>query len=413
VLAPIFLHRLVHEALCAHFLLLAAMTWAVRREPPPRLGPVLLPAFTVGVHPYLAVMVLAVCAAALVRDAAGRWRSTLLRLALAVALVVGMAALLGYFAHRGEDIGGRGFGKWNSDLASFIIPDGHSRIWPKLPMRFGEGEGCGFLGVGVLALGLSGLGLELWAVRRREPRLPWRRVAPTIGAAVLCALLAYAGKLDLCGHEILDFSFLYPAGIGATFRSSGRFIWVASYLLTTGALAVWLARRPRVAPVAIGLAFVVQLADTNGVFFARRIGTKQAAPRQSPTWQLAAGDYDHMALYPPRCGDGGALCCEGLSRAPLPQDMYLAALATRLGLTYNGFGAARVPRAAHRPACAALQADILAGRLDPRTVYVVAKDEEQSFRAHNPTAPCRKLDAELVCVAGAAEGRLRAALEAP
>jgi hypothetical protein len=411
VLAPVLLHRLVHEALCAHFLLLAAIALAVRRETrAPLWAPILLPAFTMGIHPYLAFMVLAVCLAAIARHAwAGLLglRAALLRAALTCVAAIGVAALLGYFVHGSGDIGGRGFGKWCSDLTSLISPDGHSRLLPNLPMLFWEGEGCGFVGLGVLALGVSAFALQLLAWRRHEPALPWRRVVPLIVAALLCALLAYASKIKLLGKEILDVAFLYPDAVGAAFRSSGRFIWVLTYTLTAGALAVWLARRPRLAPYVIAGAFVLQAADTKGVFIADKFGPARTPTRFAPEWQLAAGEYEHLELYPPRCGDGGGVCCEGFTPPPPPGDMYLALLATHLGLTYNGYGAARVPRVEHGRYCQRLKEDVAAGRLDPRSLYLVAREQEKPFLAGNPAAPCKRVESGLLCVSAQAMGKLR------
>ena len=418
VIAPVLLHRIAHEALCAHFLLLAAITLAVRRETrAPLWPPILLPAFVMGIHPYLAFMVLCVCLGAIARH----WlegliglRSALLRAALTLALVAGVAALLGYFVHTGDDIAGQGFGKWSSDLSSLFNPDGHSRHIPDLPMLFWEGEGCGFLGIGILALLLLTPAVLALGWFRKAPPLPWRRVLPLVVAALLCAAIAYSSNVRLFGKQILDVGFLYPKSVGAAFRSSGRFIWVLTYTLTIGALAIWVTRLPRLAPFVIGAALIMQTADTKGIFNANRFGGPKRLPQFASEWQLAAGDYKHMELFPPRCSDGGGrACCDGFTTPPLPSDMYLAGLATSLGLTYNGLGAARVPLAAHGVYCKELQDDVAAGRLDPQSIYLVARDKEKPFRDQNPTAPCKRLGGDLVCVSPQATGKLRDALAAP
>jgi hypothetical protein len=101
------------------------------------------------------------------------------------------------------------------------------------------------------------------------------------------------------------------------------------------------------------------------------------------------------------------VCCEGFTPPPLDVDMYLAVLAVRLGLSYNGFGAGRVARSKHAVYCKAVKDEVLGGHLDDRSIYVVARDREAQFRKANPTAPCKKLDAELVCVSPLASGPFR------
>jgi hypothetical protein len=408
--APVLLNRLKHPALCAQFLVLWAILLCVRREErAPRAAPILLPAFVMGIHPYLALMTLGLVTAALARywwEGLVGWKGFLGRLGGALACLVAVAWLLGYFNLPSADIVGEGFGRYNAEVLTLFNPQGSSRLLPDLRIRGGQPEGFGFLGPGVLLLVASAGVVQIVAWARKAPPLPWRRGVPLLVVAAIFAVFALASKLSLLGRDVLDLSFLYrPFGtLVGSLRSSGRFIWVLAYVLTLAGMAIWLRRRPRLGPWVLLAALALQVADQKGVLYTARFGEPRAAPRQSPDWELARGTFAHLALYPPRCGDGSWVCCQGFTPPPRREDMYLAALAERLGLTYNGFGAGRVARTRLRQYCADLQADVAAGRLDPATIYLVGKDREAEFRQKNPAAPCGRLDGELACVSPAARG---------
>jgi Family of unknown function (DUF6311) len=410
--APVLLHRVHHEALCAHFLLLAALAVYARRDPGrSRFAHVLLPWAAVGIHPYLAAMVLGIVLASLASDVWSktmRPRDALWWAAAGFGGTVVLAATLGYFRFGIDALSQSGFGQYNADLLTLVDPQGDSRTLPSFAIQGGQEEGYGFLGLGVIALAVSAAPLAIRALLGRAAPLPWRRIVPYALLALLCSLFAVAGRPSVGGERPTDFSAGFDAlgVLRGIFRSSGRFIWVPSYGVTVGAMALWLCRAPRVAPWILGGCLALQLADLRS-FGADRFGGRADPPRIAAAWAVARGDYDHMALYPPRCGDSDGPCCPGFATAPLPEDMDLAALAPRLGLTYNGFGAARVPKAKFPSWCRSFDDDVMNGRLDRRTIYIVAPDREALFRLRNPAAPCRRVDEPLVCVAPDARGPFR------
>jgi hypothetical protein len=149
------------------------------------------------------------------------------------------------------------------------------------------------------------------------------------------------------------------------------------------------------------------MADMKNLMFVQRWQRSFPLPAWSAGWELARGEYRHLALFPPRCADSSFPCCAGFSQRPRHEDVYLADLATRAGLTLNSGGTARAFRSRMAPYCRALAADVAGARLDPRTIYWVAKEKQADFRAANPTATCAPLDGELACVSPTAAGRFR------
>jgi hypothetical protein len=322
-----------------------------------------------------------------------------------------LAIVFGYFSTGFDALQAKGFGKFNSEMLSLVNPRGDSRVLRDYAIKDGQEEGYGYVGLGVLVLAISAIPVAAYATYRRMPALPWRRIAPYVVVVAVFTIFAFASKWTAYGktYEDLRSAYEHLGRLRGTFRSSGRFIWMASYAVTIGAMALWLVRLPRIAPWVLGACLLLQLADFNGLHTDHFHAPKKV-PTQAAEWALARGDYDHMALYPPRCGDPNGPCCAGFTTLPKPGDLYLAALAARLDLTYNGFGAARVPRKQLAPWCQAYDAAVQRGSLDPRTIYVVSAKKEALFVEKNPTAPCRKLDKELVCVAPEATGPFRDAL---
>src|SRR5262249_61636302 len=82
--------RVPHEALCAHFLIVAAILLCVRPARRwPRAAPVFLTAVAIGVHPYLGAMVAVLAIAAVARLKQERGAGTLCALGLAAAVPAG------------------------------------------------------------------------------------------------------------------------------------------------------------------------------------------------------------------------------------------------------------------------------------------------------------------------------------
>jgi hypothetical protein len=263
------------------------------------------------------------------------------------------------------------------------------------------------VGLGALALGVAGLVLLLVARLRREPPLPWRRVLPLVVGTALLALYAASPRLALFGHVLVDLSKLYePLGIiTGPFRVAGRFIWPLTYVLVAGALGVWAVRRPRWAPWLFAVALVAQIADMKNLMGSKPWKGRTRVPVFDPAWDLAKGEFDHLALWPPRCADTSFTCCGNLSRRPYATDVWFADLATRIGVTLNSGGTARARRSVLGPYCERLYADIAAGRLDARTIYRIGKEREGEFLRATPRATCGRVNDELTCVAPEVRGR--------
>ena len=407
-ISPALMHRVQHEGLTAHFLILWALAAAFSQRRATTLAGAIVPVVAFGVHPYLFAMTLPICLAALVRAA---WVDRIVSWRLAGAVTLAMfgvlvlaAWVLGYFdaAFAG---GGLGFSHYGTDLAAFVTTQKRSWFLPDLPGSKARWEGYAYLGAGGLFLVVGAIVLEALARGKRD----WRRGLPLAVVVLGMALFALADPIRILGEPLVQTTGLWKHFdfLTGAFRTSGRFIWPAYYAVLAAAIGVWILRRPRWAPWVLGFALALQIGESRIGFFGPQFqDTYPTAPRD-PAWELARGEYRHLVLFPPRCGDGSGTCCVGFSWRPFRGDTIQMMQVALLGLSTNSSGVGRVDRARHAVACQELFSDVDAGRLDPRTIYQIGGGFEFRFHHANPGAVCGVLDGVSTCVAADAPRAFR------
>ena len=422
VMSPVLAARLGHLSLCAHWLLLASLWLFLRPCPDARTAwrtvglAGLFIAVGAGLNLYLTIMELVVAFALLVRLWRVERRLPGLGAALGalglLGLALGVLALWGYF--HGVTSSAPGFNDYSANLLTFVNADGLSRVVPGIDVGPGQYEGTGYLGLGVLGLGLA-VGAAL--VRERPPRLsPGLR--PLVVACGLLALFSLSARIRWGPWTVLSVVRATEpvlAPLAHAFRAPGRFIWPLHYLLILGVIAglLWVLReRPARAAIALALAVGLQAAELPAEACCRSRFASHVAPTPGgeDTWTLAAGTYAHLALFPARREDGAGRGC-GRMFAPEALPLY-AGLAWRHGMTFNSGYVSRLDEARTLEACAREEADVVAGRVAPDTVYVVHPLAAAFFRERTADQSlCGSLDGVLVCVSRASHGPFREALE--
>lgn len=403
-LSPVLLGRLGHDTLCAQWLVLGLLylglreyedAAAARRAITLAAGSVV---FAATVHPYLAAMTWVLALAVMVR----LWRTRLAGAARVImgaigttAALLGVWAIIGYFARTPD--GSSGFGGYTADLLTFINPREYSRLLPKLPSTPGQWEGFGFLGPG----GLLALAAGLVALTRRRPT--WRAgMGIFLAACAGLGLYALSSSVRFAGNEVVNLGWLYEPlmPIVRPFRASGRFIWPLHYLVLAfgiwGVTRVFGRDRIHAGTVLLACVVAIQAADFDAT---RWWPPKKPRPQVSmATFEMVRGHYRHVALAPPRvlgaCGGD-----------PYDEDYayrYML-LAYRLGTTFNSGIYARLDATKARAACAAQEAAIDAGTLDPQTIYVPSETGVERLKSAG--AACGRWDGDWFCVSRAGNPR--------
>lgn len=372
---PLLLRGYGHESLMAHWLLLAAIEacldrWSVKRW-------LFLAMIAALCHPYLLFMVLAVAGA----SAYVAWRidrshrfTTLLAHGVIVALVVAtLMAVAGYFGSSGG-LAAEGYGFYSMNVLSLIDPLlGWSRFIQQRPIHpdyasfgnFGQYEGFLYLGAGTILLGSMALGLALAAPRAANARPAARRARPLFVIALLFWVLALSNRVMFSNIHL--FTLPLPDVVHrvlSVFRASGRFGWIAFYLLNLAILRVVIERLPaRTAFAVLLAALAIQIGDQSGKYREFRAFIDQRAAWQTP---LQARDWDELAarsqrliIVPPH---------------PPMETLYLpfADLATRHGLRTNAAYIARDSTGTARAYGEEIASRLANGQRDARTLYVFA-----------------------------------------
>ena len=403
VLSPLLVHRTGHAALTAHWVLLAALWLALRPlagggRPPGMFRPLApwlaLCGVTAAIHPYLAVMVVTLAAAAglaqvrSARDVLGR--------VLVPAIGIGAAVwciwwLAGYFVvPTAGDLQSVGFGQFSLNLLSPIVPFDEARLARYVHLRlpsYEQYEGFGYFGPG--GLFLFGAGAVAWATGPK--RLP---IPAVLALAIAClGLTVFAlSPVVMLGDRVL---FEYPGhwwGPLATFRVSGRMFWPAYYALVFGAVAL-VARRwsQSVALVVIGAAVTLQLADLWPVYETKRasVAAPLTNPHASPFWRRAFAHYRHVVLRPSN------MC------VPWPESLdfrFLALHAGPAGATINGGFAARYDVEAVTRYCERYAEDGRSGTARDDTIYVFLPGFESTLASSSVPVRCLPVDGLVACM---------------
>lgn len=187
--------------------------------------------------------------------------------------ILGIANLwvLGGFYGESGAYGG-GLGSFGANLNTFINPIDYGKLLPRLPLYYDfQFEGMGYLGCGILFLYMAVAAGIVFRMIRKVPesafhtsKLPGRLTL----LVVLCSILSSTLPLISIGSKKIIW-FPYPGIVEKVlgiFRSNGRFIWVAVYILIAAAIAftAYTFRHNRfVGIVLIVMALILQVLDAS------------------------------------------------------------------------------------------------------------------------------------------------------
>ncbi len=402
---PLLLRGYGHESLMAHWLLLAAIETGLERWSGRKW--LALSALAALCHPYLLLMVLALSAAAAyvaLRIDRSRTLADVLRDGAAMAVaVVALMGLSGYFGSTGG-LAAEGYGFYSMNVLSLFDPLlGWSRFIQQRPIHpdyagfgnFGQYEGFLYLGAGMIALACLALGATLASADADAAggeRIVQRRAWPMLAVAVVFWLLALSNRVLFSNVHL--FTVPLPDALVralSVFRASGRFGWIAFYLVNLVVLAVVVRRLPvRPALVVLLAALALQAGDQSAkyrefhAFIEKRAAWR--TPLRAPEWASFAADAQRLIIVPPH---------------PAMVDIYLpfADLAARHRLATN---AAYIARDGAQSAAFAqdVAGQFARGEYDARTLYVFTQRDALAPLPERLAAQARELDGYLVLPPG-------------
>ena len=198
---------------------------------------ILLCFIAVGVHPYIAGMVVplavALCWKFYVQEKCS-FSSTGLILALFFVASGLFAWFWGYFSSPATDSFGGGFSEYSTNLLTFINPTYGSLLLHPLPLGVGQYEGYAYLGLGLLIPLVGIFFLSFFKEVYSSKRFYSKNYSGLIWILGVYFLFALSSVIQVAGHRITLLNihhFQHLEHWVGVFRSSGRFIWPVWYFI--------------------------------------------------------------------------------------------------------------------------------------------------------------------------------------
>lgn len=196
------------------------------------------------------------------------------------------------------------YGLYGFNLNSFFNPSGFSAIFPALPQVTAfQYEGFMYLGLGMMIL--VGLSFVLLLIRKKN----WSALKlkstnlPLLILVILLSLFAISHKVTYGSSTLFE----YPIPslimkVGGVFRASGRFVWVAYYLIMFLALLLFVKSKynQKFKITVIVIIVFIQLYDIKTIYLYRDLksGT-YTTPLSNEKWSNLLQHFDRVITYPP------------------------------------------------------------------------------------------------------------------
>ena len=281
--APVIQRMYYHTALAAQWIIIAAMVlWVyndlISSDAKRILYWGLLGFLCVGIHSYFLPMVGMVLAVLVITQFVKK-KGVVAPVGEIIAFcAAGLINLyiLGAF-YGGTEASGPGLGTFGSNLNTFINPWEIGQILPQLPLQnYFQYEGMAYLGAGIILLFII---VAAGLVFRRVRKIPEEAFHsdPIYGRMTILLVamsVFFAVMPTISWNDTFSVVIPYPGFITkllGIFRSNGRLIWPAMYVLMTVAIstAAYTFRHYKVATIVVFAALVLQICDMSNAFASR------------------------------------------------------------------------------------------------------------------------------------------------
>ncbi|MBR5514405.1 MAG: hypothetical protein IKV85_10555 [Ruminococcus sp.] len=276
IISPTIMQRLYgHDSLSAHWLIiLAFVLWAYQTHKwKHKFTPVLLWAIlviiAVSIHMYLWAMVCIVMVGSFITYLIKNKKIGYILVCGSVSIVCSFVTMLSLGAfHINSGFTDGGLGLYSSNLNTFFNPMGNSSFFKKLEYFDGQGEGFGYLGLGIITAGIIAFSLLIYFLCKNKnfrPLVKKYRAYIIGGAIVFIASLDIAVSPDITLNNNLLLTREYPQIVISAlsvFRASGRFIWICDYMIYTAIFMILSKVNSRkILCVLISIISLVQMVD--------------------------------------------------------------------------------------------------------------------------------------------------------
>ncbi len=380
-LSPILIHRVMHAALCAHFLILAAL-YLYKTKASVSQGyalATLLLLLSAWIHPYLVVIQVALWGGHLLEGMRSKgWRRLgreLSLLLLGPLMVLLSWYIIGYFSLPRMATASEGLGEYTFNLNGLFNSMGWGSL-PGLPYKVLQYEGYAYLGAGIggIAIWTFALFMRRKLMDRHDNGTPNLVPEKTLRAkrqriwwimVIALAFIALGPKPGI--GEFVLFSYLSEVHNWSwlqAFRSTGRFIWPLWYTLAFFVIQTWSqVKLGKFQTPVLLLLLLVQAIDIWPLIQVKRLDARPSPELafDAPNWASMIQHADSILFYPSfQTGYGANL-------APL----YIADLARQYRKPSTFGNAARANPYQMTRYQQALRMRLESGLLSPSTLYIM------------------------------------------
>lgn len=367
LLSPVMVQRAGgHEALSAHWLLLAALYLYWRNTSFPQFWQwLILLCVAILVHFYLAVMVWGVFIVYWLKC----WNHKLaVKYYMLLPIVILMATvtimwLVGYFVIPVSNSSAGGFGYYSMNILSpFYAGDMSTFLRPFLLAGEGQYEGFNYFGLGLIGL-LTIIIVLVWQKSIFLLINPKKHIL-LLGLMVVFTMLAISNKVTVGNWVLLEFELpAFMEKLLGVLRSSGRMFWPVTYVMIVAAFVIVVRFLPyRKALLLLSISAGVQAADLLPGFWGINYHSDNAADKllQAQLWGSIVPMVDTVAFVPPVANYR-------------ERDDYvpLALLASQYGKNFNVAYLARGNNAKREQYQHEFMQSFKAGHLDRNTLYII------------------------------------------
>lgn len=282
--------------------------------------------------------------------------------------------------------GSEGFGKYSANLNTFINGYHYSLFTDGMSMEYGQYEGFAYLGMGMITLVISGIGLTIARIiqsknKKNRIKIAWkskRNSIISVGIVILVfAVLAITTKVYFGRRLLVDIPLSKKVEeYLAIIRSSGRFVWVIFYIIMLFALFV-IAKEIKKKTWQIGivsLALILQIVDLSKPIGNIHKQYAEGIPQdntmvESSFWTDGSLEaYQHIVYFP----------TNGYNLLSMLQT---GTKASNYGLAMNNFYLSRLLKEeAMKADDKDLEKKFATGQLDEKTIYIVDYKKAHQYR---------------------------------
>jgi len=376
VCCPVLTYRLMHPALCAHWLIIASVYFYLKPATQSNVArlnknQIILIALTALLNPYLTVTIIGFNIILPFKHyfynklLLGRQAVTYIAISFfSIPILWYLLGMLS-FGH-GERLSvDKGYGMYALNLNSLFNASGFSKMLPKLPLlTIQQYEGFMYLGVGLMVLIVLALVYGLVTKNFKNNFKHKKYLWPLFWLAMALAVFAITNRITYNDSLLLEIPVpKFVLKFGGIFRASGRFFWVAYYLIILFSIVVFAKIKlpDWLKSTVLILIVCLQAYDVHPLFFNRNfVSGTYNPPLTVAKWNTILPYFDRMITYPPYNNN--------LLKSMDYQDLCFVALKNHNAIS-TGY-TARENGYAYKIYIRALNASLKNGTLQPNELYI-------------------------------------------